>query len=67
MLKSKYNNFKILSKSWRCLDLHARIQNLGWTHLESTSKIMRVNVDICSFGYDLIFEIWISEGLWPVA
>ena len=54
---------KILTKSWRMATISARIQNLGWTQLESTLKIMRVAVENSSFGYNLTFEIWISEVL----
>ena len=60
-------NSKILTKLWRCLTSSARIQNLGWTHLESTLNIMRVNVENSSFGYNLSFEIWISDGFSSVA
>ena len=45
--------------------MYTRIQNLGWTQLESTLKIMRVRIENASFGYNLIFEIWIFEGSGP--
>ena len=53
--------------SLRMSPISARIQNLGWTQLESMSKIIMVAVEISSFGYDLTFEICISEGFSPVA
>ena len=48
---------------WLCSTLCVLIQDLGWTPLESTSKIMLVGIKNASFGYDLIWEIWISEGI----
>ena len=54
---------KILTKSWRIVGICGLIQNLGRTQLESTLKIMRVAVENSSFEYNLISEIWISEGL----
>ena len=54
---------KILSKSWRMAGICGMIQNLGWTQLEYTLKIIRVAVENSSFGCNLIFEIWSSEGL----
>ena len=53
----------ILTKSRRIAGICGLIQNLGQTPLESTLKIMRVAVENSSFGYDLISQIWISEGL----
>ena len=44
---------KILLELWRIGSICGRIQNLGWTQLESTLRIMRVAVDNSSFGYDL--------------
>ena len=47
-------------KSWRMFRICGRIQNLGghsWN-----PRIMRVRFETVSFGYDLIFEIWIAEG-----
>ena len=41
------------------------IENLRWTQIESTSKIIMVRSENASFGYNLIFEIWISEGSGP--
>ena len=58
---------KILTKSWRIAGICGLIQNLERTQLESTLKIMRVAVENSSFGCGLSFEIWISEGLGPVA
>ena len=43
---------KMLSKSWRIFSICGRIQDLGWTQLETTSKTMRVDVENSSFGYD---------------
>ena len=51
------NISKILTKLWLCLTFSARIQNLGWTQLESTLKIIRVNIENSSFGNKLTFEI----------
>ena len=64
------NSLKIsknLSELWLGSTLCVLIQDLGWTQLESTSKIIVVNVENSPFGYNLIFEIWISEGRGPVA
>ena len=36
--------------------------NLGWTQLEYTSKNIMIRIENAPFGYDLIFEMWISEG-----
>ena len=51
-------NFLTISKNllelWLCSTLCVLIQDLGWTQLESTSKIIIVNVENSSFGYDLI-------------
>ena len=58
---------KILTKSWLMAGICGLIQNLGRTQLESTLKIMRVAVENSSFGYHLISQIWISEGLGPLA
>ena len=57
----------ILTKAWRMSPISAQNQNLRWTQLESTSKIMMVDVENSSFGFDLIFEIWISDWFCPVA
>ena len=54
---------KILAKWWRWRTFSARIQNLGWAQLESTLKRILIDVENSSFGYNLIFEMWISEGL----
>ena len=40
---------KNLSKLWLCSTLCVLIQDLGWTQLESTSKIIIVNVENSSF------------------
>ena len=58
-----HKNLKILTKSWRMSPISARIQNLGWAQLESTSKNILIDVENSSFGYNLTSEIWISEGL----
>ena len=47
---NSHKNLKMLTKSWRCATFSARIQNMGWTQLESTLKIIRVNVENYSFG-----------------
>ena len=47
------------------LSICGMIQNLGWTQLESTLKIIRNSIENASFGYNLISEIWISEGPGP--
>ena len=39
------------------------IQNLRWAQSKYASKIMRVAVENSSFGYNVSYEIWISEGL----
>ena len=54
---------KILSEMLPRAHMYTQNWNLGWTRLESTSKIMRVRIENASFGYILMFEIWISEGL----
>ena len=56
-------NSKILTKWSRGSVFRGRIHNMGWTHVESTSKIIIIDVENSSFGYNLIVEIWISEGL----
>ena len=71
-LDSKKSRFrqqqiKILTKSLRISPISARIQNMRLTNLESTSKIIVVDVDNYSFGYNLITETWISDGCSPVA
>ena len=48
---------KILTKSRRMAGICGLIQNMGWTKLESTLKIMRVAVENSSFEYNLISEI----------
>ena len=53
---------KILTELWLYSTTWARIQDLRWTQLESTSKIMMVDVENSSFGYDLTIGIWISDG-----
>ena len=45
--------------------ISGQIQSLGWTQLESTSKIIRVGIENASFGYDLISEMWTSDGPGP--
>ena len=49
------------------LGICGRIHTLGGTQLESTWKSMRVDVEKFSFGDNLVFGIWISEGLGPHA
>ena len=61
-----HKNFKILTKSSRGSVVSAPIQNLVWTQLESTSKIITMNVENSWFGYDLNSEIWISDDPGPV-
>ena len=46
---------------------HARIQDLGWTQLECTSKIIRIDVENASFGYNLTVGNLNSDGFAPVA
>ena len=53
---------KILTNMWAEDNISGQIQNLGWTQLEYTLKIMRVGIENVSFGYELISEMWISEG-----
>ena len=55
-------NLKILTKSWPMFHTCAWIQNLGWTQLESTLKIILIGIENSSFGCNLTFEIWISDG-----
>ena len=38
------------------------IQDLGWTQLESTLKIMRVNVKNYVFGHDLTIGNMVNKG-----
>ena len=59
--------FKIMAKAWRGVTMCGRIQNLKWTQLECTLKIMMVPVGNATFGYDFISEIWIPEGSGPLA
>ena len=54
---------KILSKSSRRSTFSARIQNLGWTHLKSTSKIIVIDVENSSFVYDLTIESLVKRSL----
>ena len=61
-----HRNLNILTKSWRISPISAQNQNLGWTQLESTSKIIMVEFENASFAYDLTFEIWSSEGSGPL-
>ena len=63
---NSFKIFKILTKSWRMVDNCGRIQNLGWIQLQSTLKITRVRIENASLGYDLTYEIWISEGPGPL-
>ena len=44
---------KILSKLWQWLSPCALIQDLVWTQLESTLRIMTMSVENSSFGYGL--------------
>ena len=46
-------SFKNFTKSWRVFNICGRIQNLGRTQLESKSKIIIINVENSSVGYDL--------------
>ena len=50
-------SLKILTEMWAEDNISARIQNLGWTQLEYTSKIIIVRIENSSFEYNLIFEI----------
>lgn len=50
-------NSQIMSEMWRWL----RIQNLRWAKFESASKIILMNIDHSSFGYDLTTGNW----TWP--
>ena len=58
---------KSLTKWWRWRTFSARIQNLRCTQLESTLKIILIDVENSSFGYNLTYEIWMSEGRGLVA
>ena len=53
---------KILSEMLTHAHISGRIQNMRWTQLEYTSNIMLVGIENTSFGYNLMSEIWISEG-----
>ena len=44
---------KKMSESVTPANISGQIQNLRWTQLESTSKIMRVRIENSSFEYDL--------------
>ena len=52
---------KYVTKSWRKATICGVIQNLGWTRLESTLKIITIRNENSSFEWNLTFEIWISE------
>ena len=52
---------EIFAKSLRISTMCGVIQNVGWTHMEYTSKIILVRIENNSFGCNWIFEIWISE------
>ena len=51
----------MLSEMLTRAHMYTRNWNLRWTQLESTLNAMRVIIENVSFGYILIFEIWISE------
>ena len=57
-----HKNLKILTEMVTVAHMCTRIQNLGWTQLESTLKMIIIGIENASFGYDLTFEIWISES-----
>ena len=63
ILKISKISSEMLTRAHMC----TRNWNLKWTELESTLKIMRVDVENASFGCNLIYQIWISEGLGPLA
>ena len=50
-------NLKILSELWPWRSPCALIQDLGWIQLESTLKIIVMNVENSSFGYHLTLNL----------
>ena len=62
-----HRNLKILTKSSRGSVFRAQILNLRWTQVEYSSKIIIIDVENYSFGYNLTSEIWMSEGPDPLA
>ena len=52
-------------KLWLTFTICGPTQNLGSTQMECTSKIVIIRNENYSFGYNLISEIWISEGPGP--
>ena len=58
------NMSDILSEMWLWRRPCAVIQNLGWTQLESTVKIIVINVENSAFGYNLTFEMLVKRGVY---
>ena len=57
-------NSKISRTSSRCSTFTSRIQNLGSTQLGSTSKIIRVDAENSSLGYNLTIGILVKRRLY---
>ena len=53
----------IMFEMWLCSTTCVVIQDLGWTQLESTSKIIIINVENSSFGYDGTIGNFVKMGL----
>ena len=60
-----HKHYKILTTSWLISPISGMIQNLGWTQVESTSKIIIIDVDNSSFGYDLTISNLVNGGHSP--